>query len=174
MEDLEHPGFIDFGRANFDSYLELRRKNRSFEDFQPFIASENMPPKIASEFQYFLRLFFNKTKDEWEPGKCRDIPRLAETANQVAATNHIFNGKSFVPKRFSRGHYWLEINLDGIGKLIVDPAGVPKDPKNDDRRQILPYFGPVDDAPEYAKTIYAEAKDMDDWGTRDLPPGFHP
>lgn len=171
-EDSEHPGYIEYGHPNFESYLELKRKGRKFDDFAPFIQTSSMDLKVANGFKNFLKEFYEKTKDEWEPGGCRDIPDLLNTANKVL-DKAILNGK-IAAKRFVRSHFWLEIELENGQKLIVDPSGIPKDPNNTDRRHILPYFGPIDSASEHAKKIYEYGTDMDDWGTRDLPPGFHP
>ncbi len=174
MEDLEHPGYLDFGHPDFENYLDQRRNGRSFEDFTPFITTEGLDSREADQFQQFLKSFFDKTKKEWEPGGCRNIPELVEIANQIASEQKAFNDSKFVAKRFSRGHYWIQIEQDDGQIIIVDPSGIPKDPQNYDRKHILPYFGPLDSAPEYAKKIYETAEDMDDWGTRDLPPSFHP
>jgi hypothetical protein len=39
---------------------------------------------------------------------------------------------------------------------------------------ITTYFGLVSSATGSHKAVYSKMQDLDEWRTRDLPPGFHP
>lgn len=86
-----------------------------------------------------------------------------------------FGEWQFKIKRFGHSHFWLQIKTHlNRASLIVDPFGVPLDFNNMERRTIIPHFGLTRHAHEVARRIYRHGDNLDSWGARDLPPGFHP
>lgn len=113
----------------------------------------------------------------WTPGNCSHADYLAEQVRHFTIEDSRFSGLEVNAKRFYRSHFWIEIK--GISKkdLIIDPFGIPQEfpvIRLGQEKNVLPFFGPITAAPESAKLVYRKGRLLDDWGTRDLPPGFRP
>lgn len=188
MEGLTHPGYIDikgisekagYGDDHFEKFsrlLEKERSNKSFDGFLIFVKTDGLAEEQKTIFMDFLGLVYLKDGTSWEPSNCQHSETLAKRARDLIEGNTEFVGLKVKTRRYIHNHFWVE--LEGLGeKLIIDPFGVPKkfpERSFDEEKEIIPYFGPISAAPESAKFVYQKGKPLDDWGTRDLPPGFHP
>ena len=136
--------------------------NREGLSIEGIIASERLIPSLHIHLGRF-----------WKSGSCRYLDSHTEEANRIrvmTGTDKYF--EVINNKRFQRKHYyWASQTDDGI--FVLDPTGVPIDLKKQ-RENILPYFGLQEYATGSYNEIYSQMEDIDEWGTRDLPPGFHP
>ncbi len=128
-------------------------------------------------YKYVKTLGYNAGR-LWIPCYCKaGFMGRIDFANNLLAGMEIRDVlKPLIPKRTARIHYFWSTEKIKDGKpVILDPTGVPISPEDyKDSDLIHPYFGLQEFAPKNHKFIYSLMKDMDEWGTRDLPPGFHP
>ena len=84
--------------------------------------------------------------------------------------------KQLATKRTAKIHYyWSAERVKDGETVILDPTGVPVTPEDYNNSSLIqPYFGLRELAPKNHKFIYSLMEDVDEWGTRDLPPKFHP
>ncbi len=159
-----------------DGRLAERLQKRTPADFSNFAAYFvrdwlTQPEQIAI-YDYLVRLCL-RTGHLWKPGGCRNIPGYIEEANDelgLSSANGILT--KLIPKMFNHGHFfWSSTKADEL--FIIDPIGVPDDDRNREEN-ISPFFGLLENSTGFHKFVYENMKDMDDWGIRDLPPGFHP
>ena len=171
--ELVHPGFISDWRQS-----EKVRSLRTFEKYRPFMHTDRLSQKETRDFEGFLTRLYQLSGDCWEPTCCGSVLSLERDARKILSCGD-YQQWVIRARRFARIHYWLDLSMGkNSSLLIVDPYGIPRSTINmgvhEDLRSILPYFGPVDQIPEFAKPVYLKGLAMDDWGTRNLPPGFHP
>ncbi len=116
-------------------------------------------------------------RDIFAPGHCRAIPSLTDRANRLYETWCRSAFQPLKPMRYARDHFFWVLNAKtGDKQVIVDPTGVPTAWEGSSYKlgSVQPYFGLIEKAPATHQRIYRAMQEMDDWGTRDLPPGFHP
>jgi|SRR3989338_10064029 len=108
----------------------------------------------------------------WYAGNCQ-VPGQTRCFNLAVGYAKDTFGPA-IPKRYIHDHFFWSLPLLRTGEhVILDPTGVPIDfPRT--REEIAPYFGLASEAPEPHKRIYARMEDMNNWGIREFPPGFHP
>ena len=157
----------------------LRKQKQSkptIEDHLKYFNREGFTREEERLISIFLFDLWKETGHSWRPGNCNNIPYLTDLANKI----HRLSGISryftlLVSKRFIHSHFfWYSESID-TKKLILDPTGVPEDFFClSSSVKVTPYFGLIENAPEAHRVVYHNMKDMDNWGTRDLPPNFHP
>ncbi|MFH1832945.1 MAG: hypothetical protein ABH816_02145 [Candidatus Levyibacteriota bacterium] len=179
MQEVFHPGYMDTSKAPIGSDIlrlfDAQRGQRKFEQFVSFVNTDGLTSQMSSSFLEFLNQLFKLTGKLWEPGSCRNINSMVDPAKTVLEKSPQLGFSSVNPKRYSHSHFWLQLEIIGQPNgLIVDPTGVPIDHNDYNQKKILPYFGPIEGAKDFAKHVYRNAQDIDDWRYRDLPPGFHP
>ncbi len=175
-ELLTHPGYVDYSDFNSRAGVEKKRRTRTFDSYRSFLHTEGVSKAIGDDVEIFLRNFFGLTKDLWEPRSCTFIPsRLSDANKALNSVPRLHEIYKLVGRRYLRWHFWLQIQNPNQTILIIDPCGVPQDPQNRQLTElIIPRFGLIDNAHDFAKEVYRQGEELDDWGTRDLPPGFHP
>lgn len=130
-------------------------------------------PQIDNVKNFIIELYVSMAP-EWRPGNCRAMDRLVSVAERARGINGCSNffGK-IRTMRYGREHYFW-VSDTKKGDFILDPTGVPIKPIS---KTIVPYFGLADkvpERPEFRKWVYDKREEMDDWGTRNLPPWFTP
>ena len=140
------------------------------------ITEEGLSIKEKNAVREYLYLFHLATEREWRPRNCRAIPSLGPQAQQAyIATDLPHHFQPPEPRRLHHWHFFL-INRALTNEeriLIVDPTGVPEEYPNLDSK-IIPYLGLLESAPASHQKVYSRHQPMDNWGTREFPPGFHP
>lgn len=127
--------------------------------------------------RFFLLDLEKITGREWRPGNCTAVPALVGSAGSIYIRSLWKDYPTMFtkpePKRYLHLHFFLSSKLNRTGEsLILDPTGVPTEWGNDN--SIKPYFGLREAAAGNHHRVYEQMEELDDWGVRDLPPGFHP
>ncbi|MFH0890027.1 MAG: hypothetical protein V1836_02690 [Candidatus Aenigmatarchaeota archaeon] len=160
----------------FDDDLARRLKENALTDFSKFSAyfvRDGLTQHEQTAIRDYLERLYLRTGHLWKPSGCTNIPDYTEEANDELSLSSAKGVLTkMVPKRYSHSHFfWASKKVDEL--FIIDPTGVPNDSKNMDEN-ISPFFGLLKNSTGFHRTVYEKMKNMDDWGTRDLPPGFHP
>ena len=144
-------------RQWLETYVKGDDVSRALEYFN----DDGLSTREAASAYIMLEHLGGRTGNMWTPGGCRTIPILTGVANEVYRISDIsqYFGP-FVPKRYFHWHFfWVLQGNEGNRQLVVDPAGCPIDyPENKD---IKPYFGLLDKAPETHRRFYEMMEDMD-------------
>jgi hypothetical protein len=138
------------------------------------------PRGLNAEEQYRLRdiveRLYGNMRDRFAPRICRSIPVLTDSANQFMERS--WAGQVFAPltpKRYIHDHFFWHSKVRRTNEdLILDPTGIPADRDTCEISSYSPYFGLLEFAPATHVGIYRAMKEIDAWGVRDFPPGFHP
>jgi len=172
MSETFHPGYIDFS-LNVD--VESLRKLRTFEGYRNFIHTEGLDECLRSAYITFLHHFFDLTKQYWEPTRCTSIPDSLPQAQLVLSKNpQLLKFYSAVEaRRFSRSHFWLQLQHSNNPTLIIDPTGVPRKGVRGDEF-FIPHFGLIEKAADNAQYVYSKGEPLDEFETTLGVPGFHP
>ena len=143
-----------------------------------FLNKQGLDQAEAQSLEIFLHHLHAETSELfWQPTHCTTVPHEVGIANSIRyGRTFSFHFGELIPMRHLRSHFFLTAERKrGKGTLIIDPTGIPAELTDyPDISTITPYFGLAGHAPEPHFTIYSNREPMDDWGTRDLPPGFHP
>lgn len=105
-------------------------------------------------FDSAIRTLFSETKEHWEPRRCvyyRDSVIVGMTDMKIPTKF----GKSqlVIEQDLDGNHFWTELRFKGGRRLIIDPTGL--DPTGEVVRPMyVPYFGPVELAPDYHRKYY--------------------
>lgn len=170
----------DFDKFRYDLWCDEYVRGADVSEHLTFFNREGLTEEEGDAVYISLVRLGEKTGNMWTPGNCRNMPELTKFANRYyirSPASKFF--KKLIPKRYLHSHFfWCSDSREGNKQLIIDPTGVPEDfqehLQNNDDLRIKPYFGLFGKAPETHEYIYQRMEDMDDWGTRSLPPGFHP
>ena len=156
--------------------LTAKDRNKVFENPLAFFKGDGLSEEERRELRSMLGFLVVHIGENFRPGNCRSIPALTGLANRVCrATSRLGSFRELVPKRYLRNHYFLTMpEVGGDRIIIVDPTGVPEDFSKPYDSPITPYFGLREYAPDSHRKVYSAMEDMDDWGIREFPPGFHP
>ena len=136
-----------------------------------YICTNGMNPEEAIVFKSLIEELSLYLDKKWYKGNCRYIPAQTGVANKIMsyASRNLFD--ILLPKRYIHNHFFWASALSRTSvPVILDPTGV----LIHDTNEIVPYFGLLSEAPESHKRVYNRMEDMDDWGTREFPPYFHP
>lgn len=167
---------VTYDMIAFDDDLAERLEKSTpadFSKFNAYFATEGLTQSEQTAIYDYLEKLCLRTGHLWKPGGCRNIPGYTEEANDELSLSSAKNVLTkLVPKRYIHNHFfWSSKKADEL--FIIDPTGVPDDNKNMDEN-ISPFFGLLKNSTGFRRTVYEKMEDMDNWGTRDLPPGFHP
>ena len=146
------------------------------QSYTKYIEHAGLTEHESSALENFLFNFYSSYGNRFSPGNCALIPDLTEFARKAQITT--FLGGFFErinPKRYLRSHFFLAAkSRRDKDDLIIDPTGVPLNHGDLKLKSIVPYFGLKSRATGFHKHVYDNMNEMDDWGTRDLPPRFRP
>lgn len=152
------------------------RPTTPFSTYSEFMHFDSYPEKQRGELVSFLEELYSISGDGWKPGGCTSIETIASFAHDILIQKggaEYPNIKNMRIKQYIVHHFWIELSIDGIKEpVIVDPTGVPQDPRMMDEN-IKPFFGPIEAASGFAKTVYTNKKKYAGT-TSSFPPGFHP
>ncbi len=167
---------VDYDAIVFDNDLAERMKERKpvdFSRFAAYFAADGLTPTEQTAIRDYLGKLCLRTGHLWKPGRCTNIPNYTEEArDELRSSSAKGVLTKIVPKRYIHNHFfWVSNKANEL--FIIDPTGVPADARNVDI-DITPFFGLLENAKGFHKVVYENMQDMDNWGTRDLPPGFHP
>lgn len=137
-----------------------------FEEFLPFVNLEGIDDETSAHFMDFLRDFYDKTHELWEPGGCRSIEWM-ESKAKGSRNQHLRGARIDLMNWAAGGHFWLKATF-GEHQLVIDPTGVwVRGDYYKDNGGILPYFGLITEAPDKHLRIYENS----DTGSHHI---FHP
>ncbi len=171
---------VTHDRILVDGALKKRLERRlmivnDFSRFDKYFKRNGLTGSEQYSISDYLSRLYRRTGHLWKPHKCRIIPDHTEEANEelrLSLAKSIL--KRIVPKRYIRSHFFWVASTNK-GSFIIDPTGSPHIKKSCyEDSDIVQFFGLLPHAADYQKIVYEKMEDMDDWGTRDLPPGFHP
>ncbi len=160
----------------FDDDLARRLEENmptDFSKFAAYFAVGGLTQAEQTAISGYLSGLCLRTGHIWKPGGCTNIPYYTEEANDELRRSLAKTVLTkLVPKRYIHGHFFWVSKKAGE-PFVIDPTGVPDDGKNREEN-ISPFFGLLENSTGFHRFVYENMADMDDWGTRDLPPGFHP
>ncbi len=158
-----------------DEFAERLQKRTpaDFNTFTAYFAVGGLTQAEQTAISGYLSGLCLRTGHVWKPRGCTNIPDYTEEANdELGRSSAKAVLTKLVPKRYIHDHFfWASKKADE--PFIIDPTGVPDDGKNRDGN-ISPFFGLLKSSTGFHRTVYEKMESMDNWGTRDLPPGFHP
>jgi len=146
-------------------------------NFTKYLNREGLEVEEADSLTLFVIKLCRVMGNQWKPQNCTVVPQLTPFANEIYrrtfTSDPLF--AELVAKRFLHDHFFWASKLYRTGEpLILDPAGVPANLSKVVISEITPYFGLSGKAQHPKEIVYRNMEDMDDWGTRDFPSGFHP
>ncbi len=146
---------------------------KPFENFLNYFNRQGLDINEIDISIILLKKIYNETNEIWRPCECRTLCLVTEIANKILnnfEANNFFG--EIKNKKFGYIHfYW--VSKTKKRDFIIDPTGIPEYNQYG-KEVIIPYFGLKDYAKDNHKKVYDKMEDLDSWGTREFPPGFHP
>ncbi len=177
--NLPHPGFRPI-LARKDLLLapdlsDAELSLRLFSAYEPFFQLQFLDPDEQAAALDLLQNLFDLTSLYWEPTRCRAfIDTFLEQKDKLVVDPKIIlqvKPKGYIPDvNGLQSHFWLEVNFLGGHQLVVDPCGGPRTAAEVGKiASFVPFFGPLNQAPEFLQNVYTQGTDAKPGGVFTRP-----